>query len=118
MGHEAGMRRLLMITYWFLPFDGVVVQRSAKHCKYLPEMGWRTEVLVSRDGQGVDLVDKELLRDLRPDQVVHQTALIDPIGAVRRILGAFKKWRRAHPSSSSLSPSRVQSAPEVPQYIL
>jgi glycosyltransferase involved in cell wall biosynthesis len=43
-----GLRRVLLLAYYFPPLGGAGVQRAVKFAKYLPESGWQPTVLTTR----------------------------------------------------------------------
>ena len=43
------MKNVLFISYYFPPAGGTSVQRTLKHCKYLPEFGWQPVILTARE---------------------------------------------------------------------
>src|SRR3989304_930746 len=49
-------KKVLMITYRFLPFYSPSAQRVGKFAKYLPQFGWEPYILTS--GPGTDRVEK------------------------------------------------------------
>jgi len=70
-------RRVLVLTYYFPPSGGPGVQRMLKFVKYLPEVGWRPDVLTVREG-AYPARDPTLRADV-PDAVeVYRTRSWDP----------------------------------------
>jgi glycosyltransferase involved in cell wall biosynthesis len=71
-------RRLLVVAYYFPPMGLSGVQRIARFVKYLPEFGWRPEVLTV-DPAGYFAYDASLLDELTARGIpIHRTGSLDP----------------------------------------
>lgn len=72
------MKRVLVIVYYFPPMGMSGVQRIAKFVKYLPEYGWKVDVLTVRPG-GYFAFDHGLEEETRLSGArIHRTASWDP----------------------------------------
>lgn len=56
------MKKVLVITYYWPPAGGGGVQRTLKHCKYLPEFGWDVQPVVHKSTDK-DAKDMSLVKD-------------------------------------------------------
>jgi glycosyltransferase involved in cell wall biosynthesis len=71
------MKRLLVISYYFPPMGMSGVQRTLKFVKYLPEFGWKSEVLTVQP-RGSYGYDSSLLDEI-PSAHIHRTFSLDPL---------------------------------------
>jgi hypothetical protein len=77
---ERGMKRVLMVAYFFPPVANSGTQRPLKFSKYLPDYGWEPIVLTIDRPPDVSL-DPELENEVRPGtRVVRAPMLSDAIG--------------------------------------
>lgn len=79
-----GLRRVLVLAYFFPPLGGAGVQRMLKFAKYLPASGWAPTVVTTRS-TWYPAKDPSLLADLPPQARVLRAA--DP-GALRLLARA------------------------------
>jgi hypothetical protein len=104
-------RRVLMVAgSLFPPVAAVGVLRILKHCKYLPELGWQPEVLAYRPRPGVDPIDETMLKQVRPDQIVHRTGSLD----VRLLIDALRRAPLIRGRYSGASGPVQGDAPDAP----
>ena len=73
-------RRVLFLVSDFAPLTGVGRIRTQKMCKFLPEFGWRPEVLTFEPPAGT-LTDVALLDEVPPGTPVYRVACPQPIEA-------------------------------------
>lgn len=84
-------RTALLVTYEFPPTGGPGVQRVAKFGRYLPEFGWRVEVIAAQMVPGRP-VDETLAREVRGVNVT-RTPARSIAHAVGRVLSAGRRMR-------------------------
>ena len=82
----SGMKKVLIITYYFPPSGGPGVQRVLKFAKYLPEFGWEPVILTVKDGD-FPARDESLLKEIPPSLKVFRTPILEPYGFYRQITG-------------------------------
>lgn len=71
------MKKVLIITYYWVPAGGVAVQRFLKFTKYLRDYGWEPVILTVQDGS-YPYTD-ESLQDQVPEGIqVHRTKTFEP----------------------------------------
>ncbi len=68
MAEEQGIRRVLVIAYYFPPMGLSGVQRTTKFVKYLPQYGWEPTVLTV-DTVGYFATDPSLLQEMETRQI-------------------------------------------------
>jgi len=86
------MRKVLVVAYYFPPFGGGGVQRTAKFAKYLPEFGW-CPVVLTVDERHVGLRDSSLEEEGAPHIPVYRTsALLFPLGFPWRLRNFIGRW--------------------------
>ena len=86
----SGVRRVLVITYYFPPSGGPGVQRVLKFVKYLRDFGYEPTVLTVKEG-AYPQYDTELVTDIPVGVAVHRTRSLDPFGVYARLTGRSKK---------------------------
>lgn len=74
-------RRVLLVAYVFPPVGGIAAQRPLKFARYLPQFGWETTVLTTRDADAAT-IDPDLEKEI-PDEV-----------KVVRIRDPLTRWMR------------------------
>lgn len=75
---RAGLRRVLVVAYYFPPMGLSGVQRTVKFARYLPEYGWEPVVLSVEPG-GYFAFDDELMAEVQAAGIeVHRTTSLDP----------------------------------------
>jgi glycosyltransferase involved in cell wall biosynthesis len=86
------MRKVLVVAYYFPPFGGGGVQRTAKFVKYLPEFGW-CPVVLTVDERCVGLRDRSLEEEVAPHIPVYRTsALLFPPRFPWRLRNFIGRW--------------------------
>src|SRR5512132_3440110 len=68
-----GVKKLLVIAYFFPPSGSVGVYRTLKFVKYLPEFGWEPVVLTVSNGK-FPVYDESLLKLIPAGVEVHRCA--------------------------------------------
>ncbi len=87
---EEGVRRILIVAYYFPPSGGPGVQRVLKFVKYLREFGFEPTVLTVNEG-AYPQHDLPLARDIPEGVAVVRTRSLDPFGIYARLTGRSKK---------------------------
>lgn len=85
-----GVRRVLVVTYYFPPSGGPGVQRVLKFVKYLREFGYEPTVLTVEEG-AFPQHDEELVTEIPPGVAIHRTRSLDPFGVYAFLTGRSKK---------------------------
>ena len=99
------MKKVLLVAYYFPPFGGGGVQRTAKYVKYLQAFGWEP-VVVTIGEDLIPLRDDSLLQDIPPNVEIIRTKAWGL--AVEKIL----KRKAVHvPSPGSQSAAAAGAAP-------
>lgn len=81
---QDGMRRLLVVSYYYPPMGLSGVIRTAKFTRYLPRHGWHPTVLTVGD-VGYYVHDESLLREVVDAGVrIERTKTFDPLYIMRR----------------------------------
>lgn len=88
---HGGMKRVLLISYYFPPSGGPGVQRTLKFVRYLPEFGWQPTVLTvdARHAAYPD-IDATLEEEVPAHVEVIRTKAWDPYGGYARFMGRQK----------------------------
>jgi glycosyltransferase involved in cell wall biosynthesis len=82
---------VLMIAYYFPPMGGDGVQRTLKFVKYLPEFGWRPQVMTVQELDG--LQDQSLVEEMPETFAVHRTPYLHlPIGLPWKLRSFISRW--------------------------
>ena len=71
------MKRVLIITYYWVPAGGVAVQRFLKFTKYLRDYGWEPVILTVKDGS-YPYTDPKLESEVPKGIEVHRTKTFEP----------------------------------------
>lgn len=71
------MKRVLIITYYWVPAGGVAVQRFLKFTKYLREYGWEPVILTVENGS-YPYTDESLQTQVPDGIEVHRTKTFEP----------------------------------------
>lgn len=77
---EEGLKRVLIVAYYWPPAGGPGVQRWLKFAKYLPENGWAPTVIVP-DGAAYPVLDASLDSEVGPDIDVVRVPIFEPYDA-------------------------------------
>jgi len=82
----SGMKRVLVITYYWPPAGGSGVQRWVKFAKYLPAEGWQP-VIYTPDNPEYTSVDRTLEGEIPPEAEILRRPITEPYGIYRRLMG-------------------------------
>lgn len=77
---EEGLKRVLIVAYYWPPAGGPGVQRWLKFAKYLPEHGW-APTLVVPEGAAYPVLDPSLEQEVHPDLEVTRVPIFEPYDA-------------------------------------
>ncbi len=105
-------RNLLVLTYEFPPSGGGGVQRVAKLCRFLPDLGWIPHVVTAEPVQGRS-VDRSLLDDVEGVEVVRTpgrhvaTAIHSVFAPFKRLAAGFRSVLLRGRGASSGPPTGV-----------
>ncbi len=77
---EEGLKRVLIVAYYWPPAGGPGVQRWLKFAKYLPQCGWAPTVVVP-DGAAYPVLDDSLQGEVGPDIDVVRVPIFEPYDA-------------------------------------
>lgn len=83
---EGGMKRVLIIAYYWPPNAGVGVYRWLKFTKYLPQFGWQP-VVYTPENPELMAVDEALLKDVPPEAEVIKAPITEPYTWYKRFTG-------------------------------
>lgn len=86
MIHLNGMKKVLIITYYWPPTGGSGVQRWVKFCKYLPSEGWLPVVYTPENPEQL-ATDESLLKDIPQEVEVIKNKIFEPYEIYRRLTG-------------------------------
>ncbi len=81
-----GMRKVLIITYYWPPSGGVGVQRWLKFSKYLPDYNW-TPIIYTPANPDFNLRDKSLQAEVSKETIVLKQPIWEPFQAYNKIIG-------------------------------
>lgn len=81
-----GMKKVLIITYYWPPSGGSGVQRWLKFAKYLPEYGWEP-VIYTPENPEPNAVDTTLLKEIPQNLTVLKTKILEPYGIYKFLSG-------------------------------
>jgi len=70
------VKKVLVVAYLFPPSGGGGVMRTLKFIKYLPQLGWRPDVITVKNPV-FDLIDRSLLDEIPSDVHVYRTYWFD-----------------------------------------
>jgi len=80
------MKRVLIISYYWLPSGGSGVQRWVKFCKYLPQMGWKP-IVYTPENPEFSVIDHTIGSDLPPTIEVVKRKIWEPYQLYKRFAG-------------------------------
>ncbi|TVR78313.1 MAG: hypothetical protein EA412_09145 [Chitinophagaceae bacterium] len=86
MNAQSEKPKILIITYYWPPAGGIMVQRVLKFCKYLSKLGWEPVVLTTKKGT-YPIVDYQLLEEIDPSLKVYKTKSFEPLAIYARLKG-------------------------------
>lgn len=81
-----GMKKVLIITYYWPPTGGSGVQRWVKFCKYLPSEGWQPVVYTPENPEQL-ATDESLLKDIPSEVEVIRKKIFEPYEIYRKLTG-------------------------------
>jgi glycosyltransferase involved in cell wall biosynthesis len=88
----AGMKKVLIISYYWPPSGGAGVQRWLKFVKYLRGFGWEPVVYCPENPEYPES-DLSLFKDVPPGIEVIRTPIWEPYNAYKRFIGQKKEDR-------------------------
>ena len=80
------MKKVLIITYYWVPSGGAGVQRWVKFAKYLRSFGWEPVVYTPQNPE-YPALDHSLEKDVPPDMEVIKTPIWEPYNIYRNLMG-------------------------------
>lgn len=80
------MKRVLIITYYWVPSGGSGVQRWVKFAKYLRQFGWEP-IIYTPENPEYPAIDNSLATDLPADLKVVKTPIWEPYDIYRNLTG-------------------------------
>lgn len=80
------MKKVLIITYYWIPSGGAGVQRWVKFAKYLPENGWQP-IIYAPENPEYPSEDPSFLKDVNPDTIVLKQPIWEPYNIYRTLFG-------------------------------
>ncbi|MDZ4203374.1 MAG: glycosyltransferase [Bacteroidales bacterium] len=90
-----GMKKVLIITYYWPPSGGAGVQRWLKFTKYLRNYGWEPMIYTPSNPEPPD-IDTSLLSDIPENLTVIRTKIWEPYSLYKRFTGKKKESRITH----------------------
>lgn len=83
------MKKVLIITYYWVPSGGSGVQRWLKFSKYLPEFGWQP-VIYTPENPDLVVTDESLQDDIPKELIEVKTKIWEPYSFFRMLVGRKK----------------------------
>jgi glycosyltransferase involved in cell wall biosynthesis len=83
---EPGLRKVLIITYYWPPSGGAGVQRWLKFVKYLRNFGWEP-VIYTPENPEAPAIDNSLENDIPEGITIIKTPITEPYSAYKRFVG-------------------------------
>ncbi|MCL2597301.1 MAG: glycosyltransferase [Paludibacter sp.] len=80
------MKKVLIITYYWVPSGGAGVQRWVKTVKYLPQFGWQP-IVYTPENPEYPSIDHSFERDLPENLQVIKTKIWEPYNIYRSLFG-------------------------------
>ncbi len=90
------MKRVLIITYYWVPSGGSGVQRFLKFTKYLREFGWEPVIYTVENGE-YPVIDHSLEKDVPENLTVIRQPIWEPYSFYKRFVGQ-KQSERMNPA--------------------
>ncbi|MFC1733776.1 glycosyltransferase [candidate division KSB1 bacterium] len=87
---EKGIKKALIITYYWPPGGGAGVQRWLKFVKYLRDYGWEPVVYTPENPEYPE-IDESLLKDIPLNLTVIKQPIREPYKAYKRFIGQDKE---------------------------
>jgi glycosyltransferase involved in cell wall biosynthesis len=92
---SGGMKKVLIITYYWPPSGGAGVQRWLKFVKYLREFGWEPIVYTPENPEPPDF-DESLVKDIPENLTVIKRPVWEPYNVYKYLTGQKKGKRITH----------------------
>ncbi len=89
---NSGMKKVLIITYYWPPSGGAGVMRWLKMAKYLPENGWQP-IIYTPSNPDSGVFDYSLMKDIHEDTEVIKTPIWEPYNLYKKITGKSKNTK-------------------------
>jgi hypothetical protein len=80
------MKKVLIITYYWVPSGGAGVQRWVKFTKYLRSFGWEPVIYTPQNPE-YPALDPSLEKDVPSDVEVVKTPIWEPYNIYRNLMG-------------------------------
>lgn len=87
-----GLKKALIITYYWPPAGGPGVQRWLKFAKYLPDFGWEP-IIFTPENPSYPIIDESLLEEVPEDLEVIKTKIWEPYQWAEKINRQNKKFK-------------------------
>lgn len=87
-----GLKKALIITYYWPPAGGPGVQRWLKFAKYLPEFGWEP-IIFTPENPSYPIIDESLQEEVPEDLEVIKTKIWEPYQWAEKISRQNKKFK-------------------------
>lgn len=97
-------KNILIISYYFPPFNTVAIHRVLRFSKYLPENGWTPYILTIEESKGMRNLDRDLLYKVTPFIEVYRTFTLDPQLLITKLI---EKYIVKHKESKRDKESKV-----------
>ncbi len=88
------MKKVLIITYYWIPSGGAGVQRWVKFTKYLREFGWEP-IIYTPENADYAIIDSSFEQDIPKDITVLKHKIWEPYGLFRKLSGKKAKSMQA-----------------------
>ncbi len=102
------MKKVLIITYYWIPSGGPGIQRLIKFLPHFPRLGWQPIVLTVEKGD-YPAIDESLAQKIPPECKVYKTPVWEPYHLYRKLTG---KSRDEKIPTYVLNPSEEDSFKE------
>ncbi len=80
------MKKVLIVTYYWIPSGGAGVQRWVKFAKYLRQYGWEP-IIYTPENPEYPSIDKSFEKDIPADITVIKTPIWEPYNVYRNLTG-------------------------------
>ena len=80
------MKKVLIITYYWIPSGGAGVQRWVKFAKYLRQYGWEP-IIYTPENPEYPSIDHTFEKDIPADITVLKTPIWEPYNVYRNLTG-------------------------------
>lgn len=85
---SAGLKKVLIISYYWPPSGGAGVQRIFKFAKYLPQFGYDPYIITVDDKQAsYPIRDYSLLQDIPKGMKIFHTSSFEPLNILTKLTG-------------------------------